>query len=153
MSAFDPLWLLPLRAAALGLNLGMPTRYQQLQQAIAILAAPAAEQRTHLESFFPRYGSPLPPDFNVDELALEFGDIYLATGDMLECGEISQNAIYAVRPVDELLEKWSGKHNSDFWTVGALFEDARWEQVRQLASNALDRYPDEVGGSKFTKQT
>lgn len=123
----------------------MPTRYQQLRQAIAKLAAPAAEQRTHLESIFPNYGSPLPPDFNVDELALEFGDVYLATGDMLESGEIIQSEIDAARPLDEILEKWSGKHNSDFWTVGALFNDSRWEEVRQLARNAL------AGGSKFTK--
>lgn len=130
----------------------MPTRYQQLRQSIANLAAPAAEQRAHLESIFPRYGSPLPHHFNTDELGMEFGDIYLATGDMLEWGEISQSEIDAARPLDKLLEKWSGKQNGDFWTVGALFDDARWEEVRQIASHVLARYPDEIRESEFTKR-
>ena len=130
----------------------MPTRYQQLRQAIANLAAPAAEQCTYLESIFLRHGSPLPPDFNTDELGLEFGDMYLATGDMLECGEISQSEVDAARPLDKLLEKWSGRKNGDFWTVRALFSDARWDEVRQLATAALACYPDEARASDITKQ-
>ena len=129
----------------------MPTRYQQLRQAIANLAAPAAEQRAHLESIFPDYGSPLPPSFNTDELGLEFGDIYLATGDMLECGEISQGQVDAAKPLDRFLERWSGKADPDFWTVAALFDDARWDQVRLLASEALASYADEVRDGDFLK--
>jgi hypothetical protein len=129
---------------------GVPTRYQQLRQAIANLAAPAAEQRSHLESIFPEYGSPLPHDFNADELGLEF-EIYLATEDMLECGEISQKEIDAARPLDELLDRLSGKQGGNFWTVGALFDDARWDEVRRLAREALACYPDEIRASEFTK--
>ena len=131
----------------------MPTRYQQLRQAIANLAAPATEQRAYLESIFPSYGSPLPPGFNTDELGMEFGDIYLATGDMLECGEVSQSEIDAARPLDKFLEKWSGKQNGDFWTVSALFDDARWDELRQLATQTLACYPDEIRESGFTKRS
>jgi hypothetical protein len=128
----------------------MPTRYQQLRQAIANLAAPATEQRAYLESIFPSYDLPLPTGFSADELGLEF-EIYLATGDMLECGEISQQEIDAARSLDELLDKLSGKQNGAFWTVGALFDDARWDEVRRIASEALACYPDEVRSSEFTR--
>ena len=61
----------------------MPTRYQQLRQAIARLASAADEQHAYLESIL----SHLTPDGEVtgygnDELALEFGDIYMAVGHM-----------------------------------------------------------------------
>jgi len=130
----------------------MPTRFQQLRQAIANLAAPAAEQQAHLESIFPSHGSPLPSGFNADELGLEFGDIYCAAEDMLEYGEITREEIEAARPLSELLKSWSGKPSENFWTVAALFDDVRWEEVRQLAGKVLVLYPNELRESEYTKQ-
>jgi len=113
----------------------MTTRYQQLRQAIANLAAPAETQAAHLQTLF---GGDIGPEFCVDELAFEFGDYYSATRHMMTRREITQAEIDAVEPVDALLARWSGKANADFWTVRALFSDPHWEEVRACARQALD---------------
>ncbi len=122
----------------------MPSRYQQLRQAIARLGANPDEQDAYLESMVGH----LTPDggasgYGNDELALEFKDIYMAVRDMLHWGEISQEEIDAAKPLNELLSKWSGEQNADFWQRNALWSDQRWEQVRQCSQQVLLGYPDE----------
>lgn len=122
----------------------MPTRYQQLRQAIANLAAPAAEQAAYLDGIFsPLTGRGSAAAYGNDELALEFEDIHCAVGHMLEHGEIRQAEIDAARPLDELLLRWSGRNNADFWAREALFTDSRWEEVRDCARRVLAAFPDE----------
>src|SRR5438105_104590 len=53
-------------------------------KALGHLAEPADRQVRHLERVFGR--SPLPGDFNVDELALEFNDVALAAHLAVEAG-------------------------------------------------------------------
>ncbi len=113
----------------------MTTRHQQLRQTIANLAAPAETQKAHLQALF---GGDIGPEFCVDELAFEFGDYYSAAHHMMARGEITQAEFNAVKPVDALLARWSGKANADFWTVRALFSDPHWEEVRVCARQALD---------------
>lgn len=122
----------------------MPTRYQQLRQAIARLGSTANEQHAYLESILGH----LTPDgdaraYGNDELALEFEDIYVAAGHMRYWGEITQDEIDAAKPLEELLLKWSGRHNADFWRRDALWTDPRWEEVRERARKVLSAYPDE----------
>ena len=112
----------------------MTTRYQQLRQSIVRLAAPADEQHKYLESILRH----LTPDndasgYGDDELGLEFGDIYIAAGHMREWGEITLQEIDAAKPLDALLEMWSGEENAGFWRREALWADPRWEQVRQCS--------------------
>jgi hypothetical protein len=129
----------------------MPTRYQQLREAISHLAAPAEEQAAYLDKVF----SSLTGDsaeYGNDELALEFGGIYDAASHMLEFGEITQQEIDAAKPLDTLLSRWSGAANADFWTREALFDDPRWQEVRLSAEHALQAYPDEVRESDWTRQ-
>ena len=129
----------------------MPTRYQQLRQAIANLAAPAERQVAHLDSIFvslPEGSSAA--DYGNDELALEFDGIYCAAGHMRDYGEITQAEIDAAKPLNELLLRWSGQHNADFWKREALFTDPRWDQVRECASQALAVFPDEERPSDWT---
>lgn len=129
----------------------MPTRYQQLREAIANLAAPASEQAAQLDKMF----SSLPgsaTDYGNDELALDFDAIYRASDHMLQYGEIAQEEIDAAKPLDALLDKWSGAENADFWTRDALFNDPRWEEVRLCAQSALQAYPDERRESDWTRQ-
>ena len=129
----------------------MPTRYQQLRQAIGNLAAPASAQAAYLDRFFSSApGNAV--DYGNDELALQFDDIYAATGHMRECGEIAQNEIDAAKPLDVLLDKWSGPASAGFWTREALFKDKRWEEVRLCAQAVLRAYPDELRESDWTRQ-
>lgn len=122
----------------------MPTRFQNLRQAVANLSAPAEKQVHYLERLFmPLTGGNGTEGYGNDELALELQDIFLTASDMISHGELTEVEREAVRPLDELLEKWSGKQNSDFWRREALFHDARWEEVRSIASCALAQLPDE----------
>ena len=131
----------------------MPTRYQQLRQAIANLAAPAAAQAAYLDQLFSAVDGGLSAaDYGNDELALEFDGIYRATGHMREFGEIAQDQIEAARPLDALLDRWSGEDNADFWTREALFHDPRWVEVRHCAQKALEAYPDKQRESDWTRQ-
>lgn len=122
----------------------MPTRYQMLRQAIANLAAPAEEQAAYLDRLHgPLTGGGSAAGYGNDELALEFDDIHCAVGHMLEYGEIRRSEIDAATPLDEMLRRWSGRRNSDFWTRDALFTDSRWEEVRMCARQILAAFPDE----------
>jgi hypothetical protein len=122
----------------------MPTRYQQLRQTIANLAAPAEEQAAYLDSIFePVAGGGSAAGHGNDELALELEDIYCAVSHMLEHGEIGEAEIEAAKPLNELLLHWSGRHNADFWSRDALFADPRWEEVRGCARRVLAAFPDE----------
>ncbi len=126
-------------------------RYQQLRQAISRLAASADEQHAYLESILghltadgdaSRYGN--------DELALEFDDIYMAAGHMRAWGEITQDEIDAAKPLDDLLHQWGGEQHAEFWRREALWQDQRWERVRQCAREVLRQYPDEKRPSEWT---
>ena len=114
----------------------MPSRYDQLRQAIADLAAPAALQDERLCGcgFDAQYGN--------DELALVFEGIYLAANDMRACGELSDDQVSAPQPLNTLLLKWSGQEHEDFWRREALWTDSRWEEVRACAQTVLASFPE-----------
>lgn len=122
----------------------MPTRYQQLRGAVVRLSLGADEQHAYLESILaPISGNGSGIGYGNDELALELDDFFLAAGHMRNWGEISDAEIAAVKPLDDLLAKWSGKADPDFWRREALWTDPRWEEVRTCAATALSALPDE----------
>ena len=123
----------------------MPTRYEQLRQSVAYLAAPAAEQAAHLD----RLMSPLTDggsaaSYGNDEMALSFEDIFLAAKDMISHGELTEEEAAAALPLNDLLSQLSGEQNADFWRREALHQDERWDEVRLLARSALDCLPSET---------
>ena len=124
-----------------------------LRQAIANLAAPAEAQDAYLVSILGHLAPDGGRGYGNDELALELGDSFGPAPDMLECGEITQEQIDAVLPLDALLEKWSGKENSDFWIRDALWTDPRWEEARLLARQALKLFPEDESGELFGGQS
>jgi hypothetical protein len=109
----------------------MSFRLEQLRAAIANLAASAEQQDRHLT----RQG--LRREDGNDELALEFDGIYGVADAMLSAGELTVPQRDAPRPLDALLTQWSGEAHPDFWQREALWNDARWEEVRHAASEAL----------------
>lgn len=121
----------------------MPTRYQQLRQAIANLAAPAHEQDAYLVSILGHLAPNGGRGYGNDELSLELENWFGACPHMLEWDEVSQAQIDAIIPLDAFLEKWSGEANADFWVRDALWTDPRWEEARILARRALSLFPDE----------
>lgn len=132
----------------------MPTRYQQLRQAIERLAASADAQHAYLEGILGH----LAPSGNTsgygnDELALTFEDIYCAVGHMKKWGEITQPEIDAAKPLDAMLTRLSGPEKGDFWKRESLWSDPRWEEVRTCARIALNTFPDEERNSVWMAQT
>ena len=55
-----------------------------------------------------------------DELGLEFADISVAASHMLRWGEITQQEADAAKPLDALVDKWSGNASAGFWRREAL---------------------------------
>ncbi len=129
----------------------MPTRYQVLRQVVANLAAPAEVQVAHLNRVFADCTPDVQAAYGNDELALEFEDAYLAVNHMRSHGEISQREIDALAPLNALLLQWSGEVHADFWRREALFNDDRWNHVRDCAKVALIQLPDEVRESDHTR--
>lgn len=108
----------------------MTSRYQQLREAISVLAAPANEQDAHLrrQGFTEAFGN--------DELALEFEDVFISAPHLYRDGILTQQQFDAASAVDRLLDQWSGEDHSDFWERASLWSDPRWEEVRQAARAA-----------------
>jgi hypothetical protein len=122
----------------------VPTRYQQLRQAVAILASPAEEQVRYLDELSKSLnGGRSAAGYGNDELALELDGIFAAANDMIEHSELTRGEKEAIRPIDLLLTQWSGHKNADFWRRAALFYDPRWAEVRVCAARSLARLPDE----------
>ena len=122
----------------------MPTRYQQLRQSVRRLAASPEEQVAYLDSILGHMTSDGDVSgYGNDELAMDLEDIFLASADMIDHGELTAIEKAAIEPLDSLLEKWSGKKHADFWARSALFSDTRWREVRNVASTALAHLPDE----------
>ena len=122
----------------------MTSRYQQLRQAVARLAATPEEQVAYLDSilgaFTPNGDA---SGYGNDELAFELEAIFEASADMIYHGELTELEKACVEPLDALLEKWSGEENAEFWARSALFSDPRWQEARNIAGEALSQLPDE----------
>ena len=55
-------------------------------------------------------------------------------------GEINDDQYNCISDLDEVLRQQSGEENAPFWTLIAMREDTRWEQVRQLAKECLLKF-------------
>ena len=118
--------------------------YQNLRDSVRTLSLSAEEQAAFLD----RILGHLTPDgdasgYGNDELGMLFGDSFLTADYLIECGVLTPSEKAALEPLNSFLVKWSGDDNADFWQRSALFEDARWDEARALASKALVSLPDE----------
>ena len=121
----------------------MTTRYQQLRQAVANLAASPGDQVTYLDQLFALLtGGGSAAGSGNDELALELDDLFHAANDMISHGELSQAEKDAIEPLALLLRELSCRKNANFWRREALFVDPQWVDVRICASAVLNRLPD-----------
>jgi hypothetical protein len=119
----------------------MAGRYERLRQAIATLAASADAQAAYLDRLHaPLTGGGSAAEYSNDELALEFDDVFHAAGHMIDAGELTPWQRDAALPLDHILKGLSGQMHADFWKRDALWSDARWEEVRTVAKQALAAY-------------
>jgi hypothetical protein len=99
---------------------------QQLQWSLQALAQPAEVQIR------------LYPDFVVaaDELALEYDNCLVATlGNHRK--EFTPTQVQALEKINSFLNQMSGSENAEHWTLDALYNDAKWTEVRTLAQQTL----------------
>ena len=119
----------------------MTGRYEQLRQAIAVLAAAADAQAAHLDRLHaPLTGGGSAADYSNDELALEFDDVFHAAEHMIDAGELTPWQRDAALPLDHILKTLSSQVHADLWKRDALWTDVRWEEVRAIAKQALAAY-------------
>lgn len=97
-----------------------------LTRVIQLLAASSPEQQQHLQAL----GS-WPA---LDELGLEFDDIYAVVPQLLGRREVSAEAVQAIDELNAILAQ--SPSGSVLWTEGAL-DRPEWVQVRESASRAL----------------
>lgn len=99
----------------------------QLRSAVALLASSKAQQVSYLRSL-----GVLP---SVDELGLEYDDIYPSVHSLRIAGCMSLAAEGALDGLSALLSAAS-EEDPHFWSADSLDGDT-WQRVRSLARNAL----------------
>ena len=102
-------------------------RARNLRDVTARLASPAEDQLAYLR----RLG--VAPA--VDELALEFDDMYKPIALLRRNNVISAETERALRSLDSRLELMS--QNADLWTDQAVREASPWQDVRHLGAQAV----------------
>ncbi len=100
----------------------------QLIEALQRLAqsAPEQERWVRAETVWP----------SLDELALTFDDVQGAALALEADGYFAHGAAEQIGRVDGRLAEMSG--DSDVWEAAALRSDPAWEELRRLATRALE---------------
>jgi len=74
----------------------------------------------------------------LDELALEFDDVYqrvIASDNPLN---LSDNQIISLNKINDELNNISDENQEEYWLINNKRSFAIWEQVRNIARNALN---------------
>jgi hypothetical protein len=98
-----------------------------LAEVVSRLADSSSKQEAYLE----RLG------VGVDELALEFDDLFRLAGGKLQAGELAAHEYDALSALDKALQDMSGPARAELWTVDALRNRSEWAEVRILAGKAV----------------
>jgi hypothetical protein len=102
-----------------------------LMQILRVLAGTADKQVEYLKGL---------GGASVDELGLEFEEVWLLAETILESRGITQYQYDAIKKLNDKLDQISGEDHEDLWSEKALFENKEWEQVRSLAKECLESF-------------
>ena len=80
---------------------------------------------------------------SVDELGLEFEEVWLLADSILEANEISDYQYDAIKKLNDKLELLSEEGGEIAWTEDALSKNAEWEMVRELAKDCIKSFSDD----------
>jgi hypothetical protein len=106
-----------------------PRSLANLVRAVAVLALPASDQVSWIES--------LGVGLVVDELALELGDGALLARQFVDAGWLSLDVLPPLQALNALLEDMSGPENAPLWNVSSLDFSPRWAEARAQANEVL----------------
>ena len=104
------------------------TFIDRLMKALSIISAPADRQVEYLKDL---------GGASVDELGLEFEDVWRQSGVILNSNGITQLQYNAIEALNKKFDQLSSDENENFWTEDALFKDNEWEKVRSLAKEII----------------
>ena len=79
-----------------------------------------------------------------DELALELDDFIQMLPAAVSDGALSQEEALAIKNVSDYADSFSGPENAQLWEISQLYTAPQWEELRRLASTALNM----LGGDK-----
>jgi hypothetical protein len=118
------------------------TALDRLKSSVQILSSSIEKQIKFLNDFgnlgpYSKNLENVPDDWNIDELGLQFGDVEILVPGMLKRQELTEEQAERAAEVGKMLQRWSGRDNKEFWTIGALKSDPRWEQVRDAAAKVF----------------
>ena len=103
-----------------------------LEELLSVLSLLAASPETQLS-----YLKNLGIEEAVDELALEFDDVWLQCRNKLQEGLLTETQFTKIENLSVMLDKMSGGENSRMWTEVAVRGDRQWSQIRETASRCI----------------
>ena len=115
-------------------------KLKNMKDSLKLLSASAEAQIESLSRFGHFLGqdpSKVDLSWNIDEIALQFGDAALLLPDLLERGLVTHEFVGKVSALDNFIIGLSGDVAPSFWTIGGLRHDPRWGEVRALAAECL----------------
>lgn len=108
-----------------------PSRLAAWVRAVGVLALPADQQATWLDSLGPVAA------WNVGELGLEFDDGYVLLDQWVRAGWVDQKSLVPIAALNTRLDEMSGERNAALWTRQALAQHQAWREIRELATAVL----------------
>ena len=114
-------------------------RFANLKASIAMLAAPASEQSAYLTKIFHQMDGDAAQFRPCDELALEFDDYWAPAQILVDEGILSSVQYAAIQRLSDYFDET--ELELGFWERGSLFEDPRWEEIREIAREVLATLP------------
>jgi hypothetical protein len=110
--------------------------FAEVREDVELLSAPAEKQERWLE----QHRVP------VDEMALQLNDdVQVLFPRLIREGLLNESAKQAIAEIDAFFGTFSGKENSVLWTEEALYTEAVWEHIRDLARVALEKLDGPTG--------
>ena len=120
----------------------MANLLSNLKEAVEILAMSAKKQESYLKDIGFITSSNLENKLlNIDEIALQFEDVYEMIETISTEYGFGQILINNLNGLDELLSEHSGSNAANFWTITSLWNDPRWEKIREKARACLSLMP------------
>ena len=116
-------------------------RFANLKASIVMLAAPASEQSAYLTGLFRQIDGDDARFRPCDELALEFDDYWLPAQSLVDEGKLSSAQHAAIQRLSDYFDETVLELG--FWRRESLFNDPRWQAIREIASEVLLALPAE----------
>jgi hypothetical protein len=84
-----------------------------------------------------------PPAHAPEDIAVDFCDFAILAPQLRSAFPISEQTLGRVAAVDAAIDEISGLENAQLWTLDALANDPKWENIRNLATEAFSSWQED----------